>query len=83
MTDINFCPYCDSPSHKILVFTDFNFCKECNRFFSLKQLALKCPKCGNTKIMDSDFPTPDGEMVFQCNSCKKMFSSTEFFENNK
>jgi len=84
MTEINFCPYCDAPSHKLVLFNkDQLLCKTCNRFFELKHSELLCPKCKSKKISGSDFPMASGEMVLQCNSCKKMFSTKEFFEFNK
>ena len=83
MTEMNFCPFCDAPQHKILGCAgDIFFCKECHKFFKLKELSMKCPKCDKDKIVKSDFPAPNGEVVFQCMKCKKMFSSKEFLENN-
>lgn len=83
MTELNFCPYCDAPQHKVcLVKEDLYFCKECNRFFSLTEKKMKCLKCSSTDIVDSDFPSPDGQMVFQCSKCKKMASAKDFFQRN-
>ena len=74
MTDINFCPSCDSPGHRIARFNEeLCFCKVCNNFFNLEYLAVKCPKCDNRKVKASDFPSPSGELVFHCERCKKMF----------
>lgn len=84
MSEINFCPFCDSPQHKILLCkSDIFFCKECSRFFKLKELELKCPKCDSKSVVKSDFPSPVGEAVFQCNSCKKTLSASEFLKANK
>jgi len=75
--DVNFCCYCGAMSNKILTFSDKSYCKSCDRFFQLKTDKVKCPKCfkGNMKI--SDFPMPDGAVVFHCNSCKRMCSLEE------
>ncbi len=84
MSEINFCPFCDAPQHKIAILKeDVVFCKECNRFFDVVELNLKCMKCSSTDIVDSEFPSPDGQMVFQCRKCKNMFSSKDFMEHNK
>jgi hypothetical protein len=84
MEELNFCPYCDAAQHKVTYMPDqeLYFCKTCNNFFRLKDIKFECFKCGSTKIEDSDFPSPDGEIVFQCKKCKKMFSASEFFEKN-
>jgi len=82
-SEVNFCPYCDSPQHKLLHIKDeLYFCRECNRFYNLEEKEFKCPKCEKTKIIDSDFPSPNGEIILQCKSCKKMFSVREFLEKN-
>ncbi len=84
MVEVNFCPYCDSPQHKLVQFgDDLIFCKECNRFFKLKQVYYRCWKCNSKRIEDSGYPSPNGELVFQCMSCKKMFPQSEFFKKNK
>lgn len=84
MTEINFCPFCDAPQHKILLCKgEIFFCKECSRFFKLKNIELKCPKCDSEKIVKSDFPSPTGETAFQCSDCKKTLSATEFLKANK
>jgi len=84
MSEINFCPFCDAPSHKILLCKgDMFFCKECSKFFDLREIELKCPKCDSSKIVKSDFPAPNGEAAFQCNDCKKTLSATEFLKANK
>jgi len=81
--EINFCPYCSAVSHKILNYNEnMYFCKECNIFFKLKHILLKCPKCDSTKIEDSDFPGPDGQIVLQCKTCKKMFGTKELMDYN-
>jgi len=83
MPEINFCPFCDSPRHKLnSIKEDFYFCRECNTFFNLNESKLKCVKCPSTDIIDSEFPSPDGQLVFQCSKCKKMFSAKEILEYN-
>ncbi len=84
MAGVNFCPYCDAGSHKmVLVESDMYYCKECDTFLSVGRVELRCPKCGKTRIRDSGYPMPDGEMVFQCDSCKRMFSAAEFLSFNR
>ena len=84
MSEINFCPFCDAPQHKILLCNGYIFfCKECSKFFKLEEVELKCPKCNSIKIVKSDFLSPKGEAVFQCNSCKKSLSASEFLKANK
>jgi len=81
--DINFCPFCDAAQYKILLCKDdIFFCNDCHKFFRLSQLELKCPKCDKGSFTKSDFPSPSGEVVFQCKDCKKMFSAKEFLEYN-
>jgi ribosomal protein S27AE len=82
MKELNFCPYCNAPQHKVVLVEkhDVNFCKECNTFFTLHERKWQCFKCDGTRIEDSDFPAPDGQIVFQCRKCKKMYSGNEFFE---
>ncbi len=83
MSDLNFCPSCDSPGHKVVRFNDkLCFCKVCSNFFNLDFLETKCPKCDNKKIKTSDFPGPKGELVFHCDKCKKTTSASEFLKNN-
>ena len=83
MSEVNFCPYCDSPSHKLMLVKEgVFFCKECDSFFQLHQIEFKCPKCNATNIGDSDFPGPAGGIVLQCKKCKKMFSAKEFLNHN-
>ena len=85
MVGVNFCPYCDASQHKVVEIKDerIYFCKECNRFFRNEILQMKCKKCESTNIVDSEFPSPDGQMVFQCRKCKKMYPAVEFFKFNK
>ncbi|MFH0978844.1 MAG: hypothetical protein V1837_06100 [Candidatus Woesearchaeota archaeon] len=84
MDEINFCPFCSASQHKIFtVKEDQYFCKECNRFFKADHLFYNCPKCNSKKIVDSDFPSPDGQVVFQCQSCKKMLSAKDFFSKSQ
>ncbi len=83
MTEVNFCPFCNASQHKIIDFQEkFFFCKECNKFFNLNILEMKCPKCSSKRVGDSEFPTPDGQLVIQCSSCKKMYAGKEFLEKN-
>jgi DNA-directed RNA polymerase subunit M/transcription elongation factor TFIIS len=56
------------------------FCRECNSFLSIKPIRLKCLKCDSEKIEDSDFPSPDGQIILQCKMCKKMFTAKELLE---
>lgn len=78
--ELNFCPFCNASGHKIAAFPkDTLFCRECNRFFRLEPLSFRCPKCNSRKIVDSDFPSPDGQLVFHCQSCKKMVPAREFW----
>ena len=85
--EINFCPYCNASDFKLILCKDgLFFCNECNKFFRFDDIELKCLKCSKTNIIKSDFASPSGEVVFQCNDCKKAFSSSELFkysENKK
>jgi predicted nucleic-acid-binding Zn-ribbon protein len=84
MMEINFCPFCDAPGHKVVRINDtLSFCKDCNKFFELDEKKFECFKCGSHNFEDSDFPTPSGEMVLQCKKCKKMYSLTEFFKKTE
>ena len=84
MDEINFCPFCDASEHKILTIKgELLFCKECNRFFQIEEKKLKCIKCDSTNLTDSNFPAPNGDFVFQCKDCKKMFSTKELLGYNK
>lgn len=82
--EVSFCPYCNAPSHKMLNHAETSyFCRDCNTFFKLEQIILKCPKCDSDKIEDSDFPSPDGQIILQCKACKKMFSAGDLIKQNK
>jgi transposase-like protein len=84
MDEMNFCPFCNAAQHKILLCkNNVFFCRDCNHFFRLEEFKLKCPKCSNDKFSKGDFPSASGEVVFQCRSCRKMFSASEFFSFNK
>lgn len=84
MPELNFCPFCDAPRHKVAIIKDdLYFCKECNHFFNIKERHFQCFKCNSQRWEDSDFPTPDGEMVIQCRKCKKMYSVTDFLQKNE
>jgi len=83
MTEINFCPKCSAQEHKILDFGSLYFCKACDTFFRYDSPEIKCVKCDSKRIKHSDFPTPGGEVVFQCQSCKKMYPASEFFKKNR
>lgn len=84
MAELSFCPYCSASHFKLMLCgQEVFFCKECNRFFGFKELSMKCPRCDGTAIRKSDFPSPSGEVVFQCNGCKKSVSATELFKYNK
>jgi ribosomal protein L37AE/L43A len=84
MAEVNFCPFCDSPAHKLVLLADNLFyCKQCENFFTLKEEKLECSKCNSTEIKCSDFPSPDGSLIFQCEKCKKMFDIRTFLKNNE
>lgn len=84
MAEVNFCPFCDSPSHKLIVLdNDLFYCKQCENFFVLSERKLECSKCGSKEIRSSDFPAPDGSLIFQCEKCKKMFDIKTFLKNNE
>ncbi len=81
--EINFCPFCDSPSHKLVLLTEKLFyCKQCDKFFNLTEEKLRCMKCNSENVKISDFPAPDGSLVFQCEKCKKMFGTENLLEHN-
>jgi len=81
MDDIDFCPFCSAQGHKVVDLSNsLFFCKNCNKFFILTQKVFLCPKCSSKKIVDSEFPSPAGELVFQCDSCKKMYTAKEFLQ---
>lgn len=81
--EINFCPFCDAPGHKIVGFKDLSLCKGCDRFFKLNPVKLKCLKCSSERIIHSDFPSPNGGLILQCKSCKKMFPAGELIVKNE
>ncbi|MFP4424497.1 MAG: hypothetical protein ACLFP2_04690 [Candidatus Woesearchaeota archaeon] len=84
MPELNFCPFCDAPQHKLaLLREDLCFCRVCNTFFSVEQKQFNCFKCNSHCFEDSEFPSPDGQLVLQCRKCKKMFSVDEFFRKNE
>ena len=81
MTEINFCPFCDAPQHKLMLCKDeLFFCKICNRFFNLNEVEIKCPR-DNGQLRKSDFPSPSGEALFQCSKCKRTFSTKELLDD--
>ena len=83
MAELNFCPFCDAPQHKLMgCKEDIFFCKECNRFFNFEELPVKCPRCKGDLRM-SDFPSPSGEALFQCIKCKRTCPSSEVLEQMK
>ena len=81
--EINFCPFCSAGSNKMIIFDNLLYCKDCNRFFKSEEEELHCHICKKGRIIVSDFPMPNGEILFQCNSCKKMFSAKEYFSKNE
>lgn len=84
MSELNFCPCCDAPQHKIILCKDdVFFCRECSKFYKFEGIEMKCLKCSGKEIGKSDFPSPTGEVVFQCKKCKKAFSASEFLKANK
>lgn len=84
MTELNFCPFCSAQEHKLITISEkYSLCKECGRFFLINHILLKCPKCDKTEIINSDFPSPKGELILQCKRCKRMATVKEFFKYNK
>ncbi len=80
MDEINFCPFCDAPQHKLMLLRENNlFCKECSRFFSLEELDIRCSRCKG-KLRKSDFPSPKGDPLFMCSKCKRTFPFSEVME---
>ena len=83
MPEINFCPFCEAPQHKLLLCKEsIFFCKQCNRFFKFRDLDLKCERC-NGELRKSDFDSPSGGTVFMCSKCKKTYSVKELLEDIK
>ena len=82
-SEIKVCPFCDSGAHKLLHFADSLYCKACSKSFFIEEKKLNCHKCKGGELELSDFPMPDGEFVFQCKKCKKMFSGKEVFSSVK
>ena len=81
MTEINFCPFCDAPQHKLMLCKDeLFFCKICNRFFKLEENEIKCTR-NSGQLRKSDFPSPSGEALFQCSKCKRTFPIKELLED--
>ena len=84
MAKINFCPFCDAPTHKLILLGEkLVYCKACEKFFNLSEEKLKCVKCGSENIRCSDFPSPDGALIFQCEKCKKMVETDLLLEHNE
>ena len=77
--EINFCPFCSAGSNKMMAFNDLLYCKDCNRFFVVDGEDLLCHKCNKGRIVVSDFPMLNGDVILHCKSCKKMMSAKEFF----
>ena len=83
MPEINFCPFCEAPQHKLLLCKEsIFFCKQCNRFFKFENLDLKCERC-NGELRKSDFDSPSYGAVFMCSKCKKTYPVKELIEDIK
>ena len=81
MGEMNFCPYCDAPQHKLLACKeDIFFCKACNRFFKFKDIDVRCDRCKGD-IKKSDFPSPSGDVIFFCSKCKRTFPAKEILKD--
>ena len=81
MSEINFCPYCDAPQHKLMMLKEnLLFCKICNTFFTLDEVEIKCPR-DKGKLRISDFPSPSGDALFQCSKCKRTIPARELLED--
>ena len=78
--EINFCPFCSAGVNKIMVLNDSLYCKECERFFYADQKKYTCHACNKGRMEVSDFPMPNGEIILQCRSCKKLVSLKEYFK---
>lgn len=82
MSNPDFCPFCGAMKHKILLLKDeLYFCKECNRFFKFEKIVVRCPKCNSPNLVDSEFPSPDGEVIIQCRGCRKMYTAKEILDH--
>ena len=80
MTDLNFCPFCDAPQHKIMACKEgVFFCKDCNRFFRFEELMVKCSRCKGD-LRKADFPSPSGGALFLCVKCKRTHLIDELLE---
>lgn len=83
MADLNFCPYCEAPSHKLMLCKDgVFFCKLCSRFFKFAPLDIKCDRCKGD-LKKSDFDSPQGGAVFFCVKCKRTFPASEIVSKIK
>jgi len=84
MTNPEFCPFCSAMHHKVVLLDEnMYFCKECNKFYTLEHKKFRCPKCNSPNLVDSDFPSPDGNMVFHCRGCRKMHSAQDVLKANQ
>ncbi|MCK5283059.1 MAG: hypothetical protein KAK00_06625 [Nanoarchaeota archaeon] len=83
MTEINFCPYCDAPQHKLMLCKEgIFFCKECSKFFRFEDIGIKCERCKGD-LRKSDFVSPSGGAVFFCTKCKRTCTVNEILEQIK
>jgi len=83
MGEVNFCPFCDAPQHKLMLCKEnLFFCKECNEFFKLEELSIKCQRCKG-QLRKSDFSSPTGGAVFFCIKCKRTYPTQEILEEVK
>ena len=81
MAELNFCPSCDAPRHKLMQCKDaFFYCRECFAFFSWKPAEAKCAYCPG-QLQKSDFDAPDGKAIFMCRKCKKTFPLENILED--
>lgn len=77
-----FCPFCGAMKHKLMIINEpLFFCKECNKFFDFESKEFRCPKCNSPNLEDSDFPSPDGDIIIHCRGCRKMFTTKELIGN--
>lgn len=83
MGGVAYCSFCSAPKNKLLILENAIYCKECDKFFTIKKTSFKCPKCKKGNLKLSDFPMPDGSIVFHCGSCKRMCSSEEADKHNQ